>query len=127
MTDEPKSALALKAQALAAKLPNQIGDNSWAFEPYLSASNPDAQNLIDLLMDDVCAAWMATFSVRKPSTDTQQKFWDCGSAILANLMRAKCNKWPTTIGMYRSKGALDRERQGNRSWPYVSAKPLRSF
>lgn len=111
MTDEAKHPFVLKAQALAAKLSNQLEDNSWAFEPYLVASNPDAQNLIDLLMDDVCAAWTATFPKRKPSTDTQQKFWDCGSAILANLMRAKCNKWPTTIGMYRSKGALDRERR----------------
>jgi|TARA_R110002049_G_scaffold264247_1_gene440383 hypothetical protein len=111
MTDEPKSALALKAQAMAAKLPNQLGDHSWAFEPYLVVSNPEAQNLLDLLMDDVCAAWTATFPKRKPSTSTQQKFWDCGSAILVNLMRAECNRWPTTIGMYRSKGALDRERR----------------
>jgi len=62
-------------------------------------------------MDDVCADWTAAFSERKPSPKTQQKFIDCGSAILANLMRAKCNKWPTTIGMYRSQGALDRERR----------------
>ncbi len=111
MTDEPKHAFALKAQALAAKLPNQLGDQSWAFEPYLVASNPDAQNLIDLLMDDVCAEWAASFRHRKPSRVTEQKFINCGSAILANLMRAKCNKWPTTIGMYRSNDALDRERR----------------
>lgn len=111
MTDEPKSAFALKAQAMAAKLPSQLGDNSWAFEPYLVASNPDAQNLIDLLMDDVCAEWTAAFPQRRPSTDRQQAFIDCGSAILANLMRAKCNEWPTTIGMRRGKGALDRERR----------------
>ncbi|WP_146636142.1 hypothetical protein [Nioella nitratireducens] len=111
MTDEPKSALVLKVQALAAKLPNQLGGQSWAFEPYLVSSNPDAQNLIDLLMDDVCAKWAASFPHRKPSRDTEQKFIDCGSAILANLMRAQCNKWPTTIGMYRSKDALDREKR----------------
>ena len=111
MTDEPKHPFALKAQALAAKLPNQLGDQSWAFEPYLVASNLDAQNLIDLLMDDVCAEWAASLPHRKPSRVTEQKFIDCGSAILANLMRAKCNKWPTTIGMYRSQGALDREKR----------------
>lgn len=111
MTDEPKHPFALKAQALAAQLPNQLGDQSWAFEPYLVASNPDAQNLIDLLTDDVCAEWAASLPHRKPSRVTEQKFIDCGSAILANLMRAKCNKWPTTIGMYRSQGALDRERR----------------
>jgi hypothetical protein len=111
MTDETKSAFVLKIQALAAKLPNQLGDQSWAFEPYLAVSNPDAQNLINLLMDDVCAEWAASFPHRKPSRVTEQKFIDCGSVILANLMRAKCNKWPTTIGMYRSQGALDRERR----------------
>lgn len=110
MTDEPKSAFALKVAALAAELPNQLGDHSWAFEPYLALSNPDAQNLIDLLMDDVCADWTASFA-RKPSIDRQQTFIDCGGVILANLMRAKCSKWPTTIGMRRGKGALDRERR----------------
>lgn len=110
MTDEPKSAFALKAAALAAKLPSQLTDHSWACEPYLVASNPDTQNPIDLLMDDVCAEWAASFA-RKPSIDRQQAFIDCGSVILANLMRAKCNRWPTTIGMRRGKGALDRERQ----------------
>lgn len=111
MADEIKSPFALKAAALVAKLPNQLADHSWAFEPYLVASSPDAQNLIDLLMDDVCAEWTAAFAERKPSTDRQQKFIDCGSAILANLMRAQCNKWPTSIGMRRGKGALDRERR----------------
>lgn len=111
MTDEPKSAFALAVAAKAAKLPSQLADHSWAFEPYLVASNPDAQNLIDLLMDDVCAEWTSSFPKREPSPNTQQKFIDCGSTILANLMRAKCNKWPTTIGMYRSKDALDRERR----------------
>ena len=111
MTDEPESAFALKVATLAAELPSQLADHSWAFEPYLVASNPETQNLIDLIMDDVCAAWAATVPHRKPSRVTEQKFIDCGSAILANLMRAKCNKWPTTIGMYRSKGALDRERR----------------
>ena len=111
MTDEPKSAFALKVATLAAELPSQVADHSWAFEPYLVASNPDAKNFIDLLMDDVCAEWTAAFPKRKPSPNTQRKFIDCGSVILANLMRAKCNKWPTTIGMYRSKDALDRERR----------------
>ncbi|MEO0938631.1 MAG: hypothetical protein AAFY38_10810 [Pseudomonadota bacterium] len=110
MTDEPKHPFALKAAALAAKLPSQLADHSWAFEPYLVASNPDAQNLIDLALDDVCAEWTASFA-RKPSIDRQQAFTDCGGAILANLMRAKCNRWPTTIGMRRGKGALDRERR----------------
>ena len=110
MTDEPKSAFALKAAALAAKLPSQLADHSWAFEPYLVASNPDTQNPIDLLMDDVCAEWTASFA-RKPSIDRQQAFIDCGGVIFANLMRAKCNRWPTTIGMRRGKGALDRERR----------------
>lgn len=111
MSDEPKSAFALHIAAIAAKQPGQQADHSWAFQPYLVASNPNAQNLIDLLMDDVCAEWTAAFAKRKPSLNTQQKFINCGSVILANLMRAQCNKWPTTIGMYRSKGALDRERR----------------
>lgn len=110
MADEPKSELALKVAALAAELPNQLADHSWAFEPYLALSNPYAQNLIDLLMDDVCAEWTASFA-RKPSIDRQQAFIDCGGVILANLMRAKCNKWSTTIGMRRGKGALDREKR----------------
>lgn len=101
----------VQAAALAKELPDQLWDHSWAFEPYLVLSNPEAQNLVDLLIDEVCAQWMDTFDTRQPSTDTQQKFWDCGHAILANLMRAECNRWPTTIGMYRSKGALDRGRQ----------------
>lgn len=111
MTDKPDLASVLKAQAIAANLPSQLGDKSWAFEPYLMALNPDAQNLIELLMDDVCAEWTAASPQRKPSTDRQQAFIDCGSAILANLMRAKCNKLPTTIGMRRGNGALDRERR----------------
>lgn len=111
MTDEAKSLLVLKAQVIAAKLPSQLGDNSWAFEPYLLLSNPDAQNLVDLVTDDICADWVVTLPQRKPSRDTEQKFIDCSSAILANLMRAECNKWPTTIGMRRGKGALGRERR----------------
>ncbi|MCE8513564.1 hypothetical protein KBY22_12715 [Ruegeria pomeroyi] len=110
MADEPKSEFALRMAAIAATLPSQLADHSWAFEPYLVVSNPNAQNLIDLLMDDVCAEWTASFA-RKPSIDRQQAFIDCGGVILANLMRAKCNKWPTTIGMRRGKGALDRERR----------------
>lgn len=110
MIDEPKSAFALHVAAAAAKQASQLADHSWAFEPYLAVSNPHAQNLIDLLVDDVCAEWTASFA-RKPSIDRQQAFIDCGSVILANLMRAKCNKWPITIGMRRGKGALDRERR----------------
>lgn len=83
-------------------------------------SNPKAQNLVDLLIDEVCAQWMASFDVRQPSTETQQKFWDSANAILVNLMRAKCSNWPTTIGMYRSKGALDRGRRYRPS--YMTAK-----
>ncbi len=110
MANEPKSVFALQAADLLANLPSLLEDQSWVFEPYLVAKNPDAQNLIDLLMDDVCAEWTESF-VRKPSIDRQQAFIDCGGVILANLMRAKCNKWPTTIGMRRGKGALDRERR----------------
>ena len=42
MTKEPESAFALKIAAKAAKLPSQLGDQSWAFEPYLVVSNPNA-------------------------------------------------------------------------------------
>jgi hypothetical protein len=116
--------LVLEAVALAKDLPDHQGSRSWAFEPYLVLSNPEAQNLVDLLIDEVCAQWMDTFDTRQPSTETQQRFWDCGHAILANLMRAKCNRWPTTIGMYRSKGALDRERRYRPS--YMTADRFRT-
>jgi hypothetical protein len=111
MTEDPIHPLILQAQTLAAELPSQLGDNSWAFDPYLILINPDAQDLVDHLLDDVCYEWVETFSGRKPSTDTQEKFWDFGRAILANLLRAECNKWPTTVGIYRSKGALEREKR----------------
>ena len=111
MTEDPIHPLILQAQTLAAELPSQLGDNSWAFDPYLILINPDAQDLVDHLLNDVCYEWVETFSKRKPSTDTQEKFWDCGRAILANLLRAECNKRPTTVGIYRSKGALEREKR----------------
>lgn len=110
-TEEAKRQLVLLARATAANLPSQLGDNSWAFEPYLLLSNPDAQNLLDLVTDDICAAWAATLPERKPSRDTEQKFIDCSVTILANLLRAECNRWPTTIGMRRGKGALDCEKR----------------
>jgi hypothetical protein len=87
--------------------PHDMG-NSWVFEPYLKARNSDAQNFLELVMDDVCADWVATKTTRKPSPTTEQKFIDCGVSVLANLLRAHSNKLPTNVGMYRSKGALDR-------------------
>ncbi|SEP23695.1 hypothetical protein SAMN04490248_1482 [Salinihabitans flavidus] len=98
------------SDAEIAALEDQTPPRSWPFEPYLRICNAEAENLLDLLMDDVCAEWAASFE-RKPSINRQQAFIDCGSVILANLMRAKCSRWPTTIGMRRGKGALNRERR----------------
>lgn len=99
----------LSEQQIRNLKPHDMG-RSWAFEPYLAAKNADAQNAIDSVLDDVCAEWAAT-KQRKPSPSTEEKFIDCGRAILSNLLRARSNKIETTIGTYRSKDALDRERQ----------------
>lgn len=94
-----------------ANLPDQMGLRSTPFEPYLKLINPIVKNNVDLLLDEVCSEWMCAHKKRKPSVSTQQKFLDCGVVILTNLLRANCYPKRTTVGMYRSKGALDREKR----------------
>jgi len=94
-----------------ANLPDQNVRQSWAFEPYLQLANDNVQNNVEIMLDDLCVAWMATFEVRKPSTKTQQHFIDCANVIMANLLRAYCKNTNMTVGIHRRKDRLDRERR----------------
>lgn len=102
-----------------ANLPDQRGEQSWPFEPYLRLKNENVQNNIDLMLDDLCVAWLDGYE-RKPSTQSQQDFIDCANVIMANLLRASCRskqlstsgkRFDVTVGIHRRKGRLDQERR----------------
>jgi hypothetical protein len=111
MTEKYQGLREFLTEGQIASLPNQLKGQSWAFEPYLRLTNDHVQNVVDLMLDDLCVAWMGSYPDRVPGMQAQQHFIDCANVIMANLLRARCMGPDQTVGIYRRKDRLDRERR----------------
>jgi hypothetical protein len=82
------------------------------FDPYLAIVSEGTTNELDLLLDDLCADWLSSFT-RKPNPEKQQNFIECMRAVLVNLISARLRDPIMTVGISRSKGRLDTEQRYN--------------
>ncbi|TCK99470.1 hypothetical protein BXY66_3975 [Shimia isoporae] len=93
-----------------AALPDQTAHRSWVFEPNLRLLHEATQNNLDLVLDDICAAWQRSYK-RKRGTDEQERFMECCRVILVNLLRAHTKRRGMPVGIGSRKERLDRENR----------------
>jgi len=108
MTDPNRPLTAFMTDAQIAKLPDQRGLRSWAFEPYLELDHRLASITLEPVLNDIRDHWVQGFQ-RRPNPERQRNFVSCLRVILLNLLRVRVVDAKLTVGIPSGKGRLDEE------------------